>query len=85
MAGNNFPIWIGEIFPFALTLRLRSGLKALSKPVMSLSDEVGGKFRTYRVKPVMLRQGSPEFIEGPSTNGLTTENSDFGKLFLTKS
>jgi hypothetical protein len=46
---------------------------------------VDGKIFAYRVKPIMLRQGSPEFIEGLSTNGLTTENSGFGKLFLTKS
>jgi hypothetical protein len=50
---------------------------------------VSGKISAYRVKADhairqahdRLRQGSPEFIEGLSTNGSTIENSGFGKLF----
>jgi hypothetical protein len=61
MAGNNFPIWIGEIFPFALSLS-KGGRKNFEPTASSRSC-----------------------FDRLSTNGLTTENSDFGKLFLTKS
>jgi len=38
MVSNNFPIWIDEIFPFALSPSINSG-----EPCRSLSNEVGGK------------------------------------------
>jgi hypothetical protein len=51
-----------EIFPFALSpsAALR---RALSKPVMSLSNGVGGKISPYRVKPFMLRQAQHERLD----------------------
>ncbi|MFZ2404208.1 MAG: hypothetical protein WAW41_03655 [Methylobacter sp.] len=61
MAGNNFPIWICEIFPFALSLS--KGERKNFWPTAS----------------------SRSCFDRLSTNGLTAENSDFGKLFLTKS
>jgi len=56
----------------------------LSKPVMSLSNEVAEKFRAYRSRSCFDR-APLSIAEGLSTNGLTAENSDFRKLFLTKS
>jgi len=51
---------------------------------MSLSNEVAEKFRAYRSRSCFDR-APLSIAEGLSTNGLTAENSDFGKLFLTKS
>jgi len=41
-----------------------------------------GKISVYRVKPIMLRQEafSPERSRRVGTNGLTIEDSDFGKV-----